>query len=246
MPIQFLLEKIIFRPVKISADYLFHFDSNFEEINFYPESDVEINALHFKVKNPKGIILYFHGNKDNLARWGKISSQLTKFDYDVIAIDYRGYGKSTGTLSEETFFSDALFCYTQIRETLNPLKIVVYGRSLGTGVASHLAGKVNPDKLILETPYYDMHDLISNYFPSFLFKNKLNFKLKSHSYLINTQFPILILHGTKDTVVPYSSGQKLFESLQNPLKKLITFNGGKHNNLNSFQNYWDELREFLE
>jgi hypothetical protein len=113
-------------------------------------------------------------------------------------------------------------------------------------VASWLAGKVNPDKLILETPYYDMHDLISNYFPSFLFKNKLNFKLKSYSYLINTQFPILILHGTKDTVVPYSSGQKLFESIQNPLKKLVTFNGGKHNNLSTFRNYWDELVEFLE
>ncbi len=245
MPIQFLIEKLIFRPVKLNPDYHFHFDSNFEEINFYPESHIAINALHFKVKNPRGIILYFHGNKDNLARWGTISSELTRYNYDVIAIDYRSYGKSSGTLSEDTFFSDALFCYSQIQETLSPSKIIIYGRSLGTGVASWLAQKVNPDKLILETPYYDMHDLISNYFPSFLFKNKLNFKLKSYSYLINTQFPILILHGTKDSVVPYSSGQKLFESLQNPLKKLITFNVGKHNNLNSFQKYWDELEQFL-
>lgn len=246
MPIQFLLEKIIFRPVKLNSDYPFHFDTNFEEINFHPEPESSINALHFKVQNPKGIILYFHGNKDNLVRWGIISSQLTKYDYDVIAIDYRGYGKSTGILSEDNFFNDALFCYAQIKETLNPKKIIIYGRSLGTGVASWLAGKLNPDKLILETPYYDMHDLISNYFPSFLFKNKLNFKLKSYSYLKNTEFPILILHGTKDTVVPYSSGQKLFESIQNPLKKLVTFNGGKHNNLSTFRNYWDELVEFLE
>ena len=78
--------------------------------------------MYFKVQNPKGIILYFHGNKDNLVRWGIISSQLTKYDYDVIVIDYRGYGKSTGILSEDNFFNDALFCYTQIKETLNPKK----------------------------------------------------------------------------------------------------------------------------
>lgn len=246
MPIQFLIEKIIFRPVKLNPDYTFHFSSNFEEINFHPELAVTINALHFKVKNPKGIILYFHGNKDNLARWGSISSELTKFNFDVIVIDYRGYGKSTGILSEANFFSDSLFCYNHIKEKLSPEQIIVYGRSLGTGIASWLAGKVNPTKLILETPYYDMHDLIGNYFPSFLFKNKLAFKFSSHLYLKNSQFPILIIHGTKDMVVPYKSGQKLFESLQNPHKKLVTFVGGKHNDLSTYPNYWEELEHFLE
>lgn len=246
MSIQFFIEKIIFRPVKLNPDYTFHFSTNFEEINFHPEHGVIINALYFKVPNPKGIILYFHGNKDNLARWGTIASELTKYNFDVIVMDYRGYGKSTGKLSEANFFSDALFCYNQIKETINPEQLIVYGRSLGTGVASWLAGKVNPEKLILETPYYDMHDLISNYFPDFLFKNKLNFKLKSYSYLKDSRFPILILHGTKDAVVPYSSGLKLFESIQNSYKKLVTFNGGKHNDLYTFPIYWDELEQFLK
>ena len=246
MPIQFLIKKIMFRPVKLKPDYIFQFNTDFEEINFYPEPEVSINALHFKVNNPNGIILYFHGNKDNLARWGTIASELTRFNYDVVAIDYRGYGKSTGSFSEDNFFKDALYCYSKLKETFNPKEIIIFGRSLGSGIAACLAFQINSSKLILETPYYDMHDLVGNYFPSFLFKNKLNYKFSSHTYLKHSGYPILIFHGTNDGTVPYRSGIKLFESIDNPRKRFVTIRDGKHNNLNSFQTYWEELQKFLE
>lgn len=246
MPIPFLIEKLIFRPVKLNPDFQFHFELKFEELTFYPEPEITINAIHFKVENSNGIILYFHGNKDNLARWGTIASKLTKFNYDVIIIDYRGYGKSKGIPSEVNLFNDALFCYHKIIEDFKPLKMVLYGRSLGTGVASWLAGMINPNQLILETPYYNMHDLVSKFVPQFLLKNNLHFKLTSHSYLKNTLFPILIFHGTKDEIVPYNSGKKLFESLKNPYKKLVTLTAGKHNNLSTFPQYWNELEQFLK
>jgi len=246
MSFQYLIEKILFRPVKLKADHVFNFDKDFEEINFNPDPDTIINALHFKVKAPKGIILYFHGNKDNLVRWGSIASELTKYNYDVVAIDYRSYGKSKGSLSEKNLFDDALFCYNQIKESSNPKHIILYGRSLGTGIASWLAGEVNPAKLILETPYYDIHDLIKRFFPDFLLKDKLNYKFSSHTYLKNSKYPLMIFHGTRDEVVPYRSGKKLFDSLRNPNKTLITIDGGRHNDLYSFPEYWNELKNFLE
>jgi len=246
MSLLFLLEKLIFRPVKLNTDHPFQFPLEYEEINFYPQPQITINALHFKVKNPKGIILYFHGNKDNLARWGTIASEFSKYQYDVIAFDYRGYGKSTGKPTEENLFNDALFCYHQIMERITPENVILFGRSLGTGIASWLAAQVNPSKLILETPYYDMHDLVNKFIPSYFLKNIFYLKFSSYSYLKHSRFPILILHGTKDTVVPYKSGQKLFESIQNPNKQMVTFYGGKHNNLSSYSNYWLELKKFLE
>jgi len=246
MPLSFLIEKFIFRPITLNPAYIFTFEKPFEELNFLPEKDIKINALHFKAQKSKGIILYFHGNKDNLKRWGKIASELVNFNYDVIVIDYRGYGKSNGERTEENMFSDALFCYNEIKVKFKPDKLVLFGRSLGTGIASWLAGKVNPNKLILETPYFDMHHLLGNYVPQGLYKNKLNFRFTSHVYLHKTNFPIMILHGTADEVVPYKSGQKLYESIHNPNKIFCFFIGGKHNDLNRFDSYWKQLKEFLE
>lgn len=142
-------------------------------------------------------------------------------------------------------FSDALFCYNEIKNKFNPEKIVLYGRSLGTGIASWLAGKVNPHKLILETPYFDMNHLIGNYVPQVFYKDKLNFRFTSHVYIHRTNFPILILHGTADEVVPYKSGQKLYDSIHNPNKIFCSFTGGKHNDLNRFDSYWKQLEQFL-
>lgn len=245
MTIQTLIEQIVFRPTKLEDNYVFKFDVDFEELYFYPEKGATINALHFKAKNTKGIILYFHGNKDNLVRWGKIASGLLRFQYDVMVIDYRGYGKSEGERTEENLYSDALFCYSKMIEKHSPKEIILYGRSLGTGIASWLAGKVNPTKLILETPYYDMHDLIGSFVPQVLYKNKLKLKFRSYSYLQKTNFPILILHGTSDRVVPYKSGKKLYESITRTGVLFYTIVGGSHNDLSNFPDYWNEVQNFL-
>ncbi len=242
---RFVFERIIFRPGKLQPEFVFHFNHHFEELFFHPSPGVSINAIHFKVPNPKGIILYHHGNKDNLARWGKIAQEFTRFNFDVIVMDYRGYGKSTGKLTEENLFSDALFCYSQIMEQLKPKQMVVYGRSLGTGIASWLASQVKPEKLILETPYFDMNDLFGRYVPNWLLKKSLHLRFNSNIYLKTLEVPLLLLHGDKDEVVPYSSGKKLFESILNPHKKLVTLPGGKHNNLDSFPEFWLEIEKFL-
>ena len=88
-------EKIIFLPEAIDKEYVYQFPFDFEEINLTTTDSQTINALHIKAKNPKGIVLFFHGNKGNLIRWGEITSYFTQFNYDVLVIDDRGYGKST-------------------------------------------------------------------------------------------------------------------------------------------------------
>ncbi len=244
MSLEWILKKLIFRPVKLKAEHRFRFLHEFTELTFHPHPNVALSAIHFKVDNPEGLLLYFHGNKGNLDRWGPIAAELTQFNYEVVAIDYRGYGKSTGEASAANLFTDAHYCYTKLITSLNPKKVIVYGRSLGTCVASCLAAQINPTMLILETPFYDMSDLIARYIPKVFYKSP--FQLISNQHLINSKFPLLIIQGTKDRVVPFSHAKKLAESLLNPHVKFVQIDGGKHNNLSTFALYWDSLRQFIE
>ncbi len=244
--LDFILERILFQPTKLSSDYVFQFNHDFEEINLNPEKDVLINALHFKTKQPKGIILYFHGNRDNLQRWSKIAAELGDYShYDVFVMDYRGYGKSVGKRNEDALNQDALFCYNYVKAQYTPKEIIIYGRSLGTGIAACLASEVEADKLILETPYHSMNDLARSYFSLFSIEHKLPYKLPSFQYLQNVDCPILILHGTEDEVVPYSSAKKLFDGLSHKNAHLTTIPNGKHNNLSDYKDYWEALTTFF-
>lgn len=241
-----LLEKILFRPVLLPQDHVYAFEHDFKELFLKPEPDVSINAIHFKLKNPKGIILYFHGNKDNLERWGKISSALTHYNYEILVMDYRGYGKSTGLRTEENLYQDALYCYNFVKDNLGHENIVIYGRSLGTGIASWLAAKIKSSRLILETPYTDMRELFLSHLPWKPSKLTLNFKLRSIAYLKKSEFPILIVHGTKDGVVPFTLGKKLYESIGNPNASFIVLQEGKHNDLYKFEDYWKNIEKFVQ
>jgi uncharacterized protein len=244
--LDFILERVLFQPTKLNNNYVFKFNTEFEELNLSPEKDVIINALHFKVKNSKGTILYFHGNRDNLQRWGKIASEIgAYFHYDVFIMDYRGYGKSVGKRDENALNCDALFCYNFVKNTYSPKEIIVYGRSLGTGIAAYVACEMQPEKLILETPYYSMNDMAESYFSLFSVEHKLPYKLPSFQYLKSVNCPIFIVHGTEDEVVPYSSGKKLFDSLPHKEKAtFVTIPNGKHNDLSNFKDFWEELTNF--
>ncbi|NNE03974.1 MAG: alpha/beta hydrolase, partial [Eudoraea sp.] len=97
----FIQEKLIFLPTKLPVDFEYSFQYPFEEVFLTAEDGAVLNALHFKNKDPKGVILYFHGNAGDLSRWGQIATYFVKKNYDVVIMDYRTYGKSTGVLSEE-------------------------------------------------------------------------------------------------------------------------------------------------
>jgi len=102
-------DKIVFQGTKLFPDYTFKFEQPFSEITIYPRAGQEINALIFspKLEVAKGTILYFHGNADNLQRWGEYAIDFTSKGYTVLMIDYSGFGKSTGHPSEEIIYQDA-------------------------------------------------------------------------------------------------------------------------------------------
>lgn len=239
-----LQEKMIFRPSSLQSDYVFQFDKPFEEL--FLKTDKEgtiINALHFKVKAPKGVILYFHGNAGNLSRWGVIASEFTKYNYDVLVVDYRTYGKSSGVLNEAGLYRDAQFCYDYLAG-LGYSNIVVYGRSLGTAMALNVASKNKISHVILETPFYSIVDVAKKRFPVFPVEKMIKYHFSNFESINKVSSGVTIIHGTSDRVVPIKSAIKLFESAPKQTK-FITIDKASHNNLSDFEMYWQSMDVIL-
>ena len=241
----FLQEKLIFLSTKLPEEYVYSFDVPFEELFLNADDGARLNALQFHSQNPKGLILYFHGNAGDLSRWGKIVSPFTSLGYDVLVMDYRTYGKSTGKLSEKALFKDAQLFYDHAKEKYPEKDIVIYGRSLGASIATHLASNNDPKKLILETPFYSLQETARERFPFLPVSYLLKYRMPSFEYMQKVTAPVRVFHGTQDRVVSYEAGKKLYGSIPHSNKKMYTIPQGGHNNLSDFQDYWEGIKAEL-
>lgn len=237
--------KLLFHPVKLQKDFVFKFSSSFEE-KFYPYNKNVLHGLLFKSVQPKARMIFFHGNAGALDSWGQVGVNLsTKLNADVLVLDYPGFGKSDGEIptSERELFESAEAAFDDFAATTDKsLPMIVYGRSLGSAVASYLATKKNVQALILETPYTSMKAMAGHIFPlipSLLVRYDLDNEKNIHGLNI----PILIIHGTADRVVPYSQGKQLAAAKSNV--DFVTIEGGDHNDLDGYQLYWESINKFV-
>jgi fermentation-respiration switch protein FrsA (DUF1100 family) len=182
----------------------------------------------------KPLILYFPGNAGNLGHRAQRFRRLQARGFGFVAMAYRGSGGSGGSPNERHISADAI----QIRESLlhfldfDPQDIVVYyGESLGTGVAAKLAATHAPDGLILEAPFTSLVNVAAAQLPIFPVKLVLDEVWDSTEYLKTVSAPLLIIHGTDDTIVPYDMGAALFAAASSDQKQMITVKGGSHFNL---------------
>jgi len=243
--IYFYQEKLIFFPEKVAADFKFPFPQKFAEVYLPTPDGAAIHALHFRTSQPKGVILYLHGNAGSLRTWGYLAADLLQFGYDVLMPDYRSFGKSTGKLSQTALYQDAQLTYNYLKKEYPENKIVIFGRSVGTGIASKLAADNLPRMLILETPFYNFADVAKNHYSFLPASLLLRYTFRSDKYLPKVSCPVFIFHGTADEIVPFSSGLKLARLL-NKTDNLIIIEGGGHNNLSSFAVYNQALQRILQ
>jgi alpha-beta hydrolase superfamily lysophospholipase len=232
-------EKLIFFPEKLPRDFSFRFSIPFTEHYFKPDTSTIIHALHFRVPKPRGVVFYFHGNVGSLRTWGDVSSMFVELGYDVLIYDYRGFGKSSGRMSERAMFSDSLFIYHRLEELYGEDKIVVFGRSIGSGIAVYLAAQKQPARLILEAPFYSLKDLTRRLYP-WIPDVLLRYPFRSDRYIKEVTCPFMIFHGTEDTVIYYGSSVKLMQHAKEG-DRLFPITGGHHNDLRSFEEYRNNL-----
>lgn len=242
----YLQEKLIFLPRPLDQDYEYSFSEPFEEFDLKTSDGAVLNALYFPVDNPKGLILYYHGNAGNLDRWGRIVSYFPPQGYAVVVMDYRGYGKSQGKRNEQALRKDALLFYGHAKDLgFTDDNIIVYGRSLGASLATYVASRENPSQLVLETPFYNLTDVAQHRFPFLPVQKLLKYRFPSNEFIKEVRCPVTIFHGTEDQVVPLDSGKKLFETIGENPSRFYTIEGGRHNNLIEFESFREGLSETL-
>ena len=237
-------KKIIFRPDNLKQEHVYQFDVDYDEFNLTHDNGEKINSLFFPSKESKALIIYFHGNSKNLQHWGKYLPDVVNRGFDVVAIDYRGYGKSDGEPSEENMYEDAQLIYEWAMQNYPDQEIIIWGRSLGTAIASNLSLASKASKLILETPFYNMDELIKTRFPLLIIPVELKYKFPNHTNILNNGITTYIIQGTKDSIVPYKSAQKLRRILETD-DHFFTIKGAGHKNLHEFNDYHSVLDEIL-
>lgn len=241
----FFQERFIFKPEKLPEDFVFQYENQeVEEYNIKLSEKVTINGLHFKTKNPKGIVFYLKGNSKSIKGWGKFAVDFTFHGWDVLMMDYRGFGKSKGKRTQQLMKDDVQAIYNIIKEKVDEKYIIVYGRSLGTGLATKIASVNNPRMLILACPYYSMSNNAQRYLPFIPLGLVMRYTMPTYKWIKYVKCPIKIIHGTNDRIIPMKSSIRL--SRINPkLTRLYPVIGGGHKNLHNFEDYHRALKEIL-
>jgi len=243
--IYFWQERLLFKPEKLPEDFEYKYaDQKFKEYNIEIKPGVNINGIHFHVENSKGIVFYLKGNSRSIKGWGKFAVDFGRLGYDVVMVDYRGFGKSTGKRTEKDIKSDLQIVYDKIKQQVNEKYIILYGRSMGSGFAAKLASKNNPRMLILESPYYSLSKLAKKYVPFMPLSLLLRFPVKTYVWLKYVKCPIKIIHGTNDNLISFKTSVTLSE-IQPKITRLYAVIGGGHNNLYTFEEYHRMLEEIV-
>ncbi|MBL7702926.1 MAG: alpha/beta fold hydrolase [Ferruginibacter sp.] len=242
----YLQEKFLFHPQTLPGSYVYHFDTPFEEVNVAMNGTDTVNMIKFFPEDSlrKGVVLYYHGNRQNIERYAKFAANFTKNGYEVWMEDYPGFGKSTGERTEKKIYEQALEVQKMATSKYGRDSIIIYGKSLGTGIAAYVASRSDNKKLILETPYYSVPSLFSCYAPIYPTRAMSNYKIPTHEYLADVNYPITIFHGTGDGVIPYRNAARLKKMLKQG-DEFITVDKGTHHNLATFDLYTKKLDSLL-
>jgi len=242
----YLQDYMLFKPEKLPSDFQFDYENQkTKEYNLKTRDGATINGLRFFPKGEsKGVVIYLKGNSKSIKGWGKFAVDFTRHGFNVLMVDYRGFGKSTGRRSQKAIKRDLQLVYNKVKEKTTEDRIILYGRSLGSGFATKLASMNQPKMLILDAPYYSLTKVTSRYMPFMPLSILLKYPLPTYKWLRYVVCPIHIIHGTQDRLIPFRSSVKL--SKVNPkLTKLHTVIGGGHKDLNNFESYHIMLDEIL-
>ena len=238
-------EKLLFHPPvePLAKDFKFPFVLPHEELTVAHQGE-KAHGVLAKAKDSRGLILYFHGNAGDLRHWFDLAEDLaSRLRFDVLMVDYPGFGKSEGAIrSEEQLHGMAAEFFRLAKEKAGARPLVVFGRSIGSGLAVRLAAEGSVGALVLETPYLSMESLAGGMFPwvpTFI----LRYRLRSDLWMPKVSAPVLILHGDRDELIPHASGLALSKLVRNG--RFVTIEGGGHNDLGGSEFYWAELAAFL-
>jgi len=202
-----------------------------EDVAFETQDGVRLHGWYCPVPRPRCVFLMAHGNAGNIThRVDRIMAWQRNLNVSVFVFDYRGYGRSAGKPNERGVYHDARAAYRwlTINQGIAPDDVVFFGESLGTAVVLQLALEVPPRALILESPFTSAVDVGQQAFPWLPVRWLMRNRFASMEKIGQYHGPLLIIHGTQDTIIPFAMGQTLFERANEP-KRFYAVVGADHN-----------------
>jgi fermentation-respiration switch protein FrsA (DUF1100 family) len=204
----------------------------------------KVIAWHLPPRGDRPVLLYFHGNGGALRHRVDRFRALTGDGTGIVALSYRGYAGSTGSPTEPGLIADATAAYEFAIARYPAERIVLFGESLGTGVAVALAAERKVGRLILQAPFTSAADIGAAVYPMLPVRLLMKDQFRSDERIGKVKVPLLVLHGAVDRIVPLAFGERLY-ALANEPKRLVRFPRGEHNDLDS-HGAQAAVREFLE
>lgn len=203
-----------------------------EDVWLLTADGVRINAFYHSNPSSKQVLLWFHGNAENIGYGLGQMKALATIGVNILAVDYRGYGKSEGAPDEAGVYRDADTAYDYLinQRHFRPQDIVIYGHSLGGAVAVNLASRRPCGGLIVQSSFTNARAMARRMFAIQLIAYVVRSRFDSLERIRDVHAPILIVHGTRDDVVPFAMGQQLFAAAPEP-KRFYPIKGAGHNDL---------------
>lgn len=214
---------------------------------FDAQDRVRLSAWYVPKEDARGLVLFFHGNGGNVSHYAHSLAIFGRLGFSSFTVDYRGYGRSEGTPSEQGTYRDADAAWQYVIRTLNipSERIVIFGRSLGGSIAAWLARRHAPRMLVLESTFTSMRDVAEELYPWIPTTLLLGDMYSTETFLQDVRCPVLVIHSPDDEIIPYTHGVRLFERANRP-KRFLQIRG-RHNTgfHESFRAYEAGLAEFF-
>jgi hypothetical protein len=201
-----------------------------EEIALDTSDGERVIAWHVPPRGDRPVILYFHGNGGALRYRVERFRALMTDGAGLIALSYRGYGGSSGKPTEAGLIADANAAYDYAIKHYAPERLALWGESLGSAVAVALAAERLVGRVILEAPFTSAVDVGQRAYPIFPVRLLMLDQFRSDERIGRVSAPVLVLHGERDTVVPFEFGERFYAMIKSP-KRLVRFPSGGHSDL---------------
>jgi len=224
-----------------------HIYLNYEDIYYQTSDNLSINGWLIPADSSKYVVLFCHGNAGNISHRLESIQIFNRLSLDVFIFDYRGFGKSDGTADEEGTYLDAqgAWEYLVAKKGYDPAQIIIFGRSLGSGIASWLAREKQPGGMILESSFTSLPDLGAKIYPFFPVRLLSRYDYPTIENLKDINCPKLFIHSKGDEIIPFTLGMENFQGASEP--KTFLEIQGSHNDgfMVSGEKYMEGIDSFL-
>jgi hypothetical protein len=243
----FRQERLLFEPEYLGNDDPIATDPDTREF-FVDVPGARLSVAQLKLPQPRGVVFYLHGNSGNLRKWFVELDAFRELNFDVVMMDYRGYGKSSGRIdSEEQLRADVRAVWNAIAGQYEGKRIVVSGQSLGTALAAGLSAELSdagctPDLTILVSPYSSMQALADELYP-WVPSRVLRYPLHTKDHACRVKGPVLLVHGDKDELIGFHHSEAIRQAL--PTCQLLRVEGAGHADVHCFPSFRQGLATAL-